>query len=498
VLPTALQKPPADIAPWFGPARPVSFTTEVRPVLEKYCVGCHDGKQASRPDFTRSNPDKYTADAAYMALHPYVRRPGPESDYYMLQPMEYHVGTSELFQMFAKGHHNVRLDDEAYQRLACWVDLNVPHRGQWSPTAYEGHNQTQRRLELAKLYAKVECDPEGEFQQALAKAAQRKIQPIVPKPLPQTPVAVPDVPGWPFDPAEAARKQGTAGQHTAMSIDLGDGLRMDFVLVPGGEFVLGSADGCLDERPPTRVRIDEPFWMGVCEVANGQFGRFDPAHDSRFIDQQWKDHTTPGYPANLPDQPVIRVTWREAMAFCRWLESKTGRAFTLPTEAQWEWACRAGSGRAMSFGDAGADFAKFANLADVSMKLFAVKGVNPKPVSNPAPDMAFLPRIDAVDDGQMIAGPVGSYAPNAWGLKDMHGSVAEWTLSAFRPYPYSGDDGRNDPAAPGRRVVRGGSWRDRPARARSAFRQAYEPYQRVFNVGFRVACPARPAELAAK
>jgi formylglycine-generating enzyme required for sulfatase activity len=72
----------------------------------------------------------------------------------------------------------------------------------------------------------------------------------------------------------------------------------------------------------------------------------------------------------------------------------------------------------------------------------------------------------------------------------MHGNVAEWTLSAYRPYPYRDDDGRNQAAPDGLKVVRGGSWRDRPARARSAFRLAYPGWQRVFNVGFRVVCPA--------
>jgi len=84
--------------------------------------------------------------------------------------------------------------------------------------------------------------------------------------------------------------------------------------------------------------------------------------------------------------------------------------------------------------------------------------------------------------------PGGRYQPNAWGLHDMHGNVWEWTRSAERAYPYVENDGRNDLTAPGRRVVRGGSWYDRPKRCTSSFRLGYQPFQKVFNTGFRVVC----------
>ena len=491
-VPTALKRDPSEIAPWLGPARPMSFTAEVQPVLDKYCVGCHNGEDRSDGrkihNFAQSDPSSYAKDVAYQALHPYVRRPGPESDYYVLKPMEYHASSSELFQMLEKGHHNVKLDDEAWQRLTCWVDLNVPHRGQWAPAEYAGQDQTKRRLELAKLYANLEHDPEDEFREALAKTQQLKITPVMPEPEAKETVKAPKVAGWPFDPDQAARLQKTAGSETAATIDLGDGVKMEMVLVPAGEFAMGSANGFADEAPMARVKIDQPFWMGVCEVTNRQFNAFDVRHDSRFIDQQWKDHALPGYPANRPDQPVIRITWREARAFCRWLSAKTGKQFSLPSEAQWEWACRAGSDGEMSYGAVDADFGKLANLADTTMRLFAVKGVNPQPVANPPAAMAFLPRINGVNDGQMIGATVGGYEANAWGLKDMHGNVAEWTSSALRPYPYDAADGREDADGPGKRVVRGGSWRDRPQRARAAFRLGYLPSQPVFNVGFRVVC----------
>jgi formylglycine-generating enzyme required for sulfatase activity len=161
---------------------------------------------------------------------------------------------------------------------------------------------------------------------------------------------------------------------------------------------------------------------------------------------------------------------------------------TLPTEAQWEWACRAGAQTAMHFGDVDADFGGHANLADVSIRLLAVSGVNPQPIDNPNPYEDFLPKVDSVNDNAKIMTVAGQYAPNAWGLKDMHGNVCEWTRSAYAAYPYSETDGRNNTTAQGLRVVRGGSWSDRPKRATSSYRLMYEPYQKVFNVGFRVIC----------
>ena len=107
-------------------------------------------------------------------------------------------------------------------------------------------------------------------------------------------------------------------------------------------------------------------------------------------------------------------------------------------------------------------------------------------VSNPNRYDDWVPKDERFNDGGFVSADVGRYLPNPWGLCDMHGNVWEWTRTALQPYPYREDDGRNDPSASGRRVVRGGSWYDRPQRCRSAFRLAYETYQPVFNVGFRV------------
>ena len=183
------------------------------------------------------------------------------------------------------------------------------------------------------------------------------------------------------------------------------------------------------------------------------------------------------------------------MDFCRWLSQQTDMNFTLPTEAQWECACRAGSQCPLSYGEVDADFSQWANVADSSLS------VRPGPTGGLESNITahfgkgilesavyggnILCNI-SFDDGAIATASVGSYQPNAWELYDMHGNVCEWTRTTYKPYPYRADDGRNALTEPGRKVVRGGSWCDRPKRCRSAFRLNYPAWQRVHNVGFRV------------
>ena len=97
--------------------------------------------------------------------------------------------------------------------------------------------------------------------------------------------------------------------------------------------------------------------------------------------------------------------------------------------------------------------------------------------------------VEAVDDGSMVTAEAGRYAPNPWGLFDMHGNAAEWTSSLYRPYPYDAGDGREDPEAEGRRVVRGGSWCGLPYFSTASYRFGYAAWRKVHNVGFRVVAP---------
>jgi formylglycine-generating enzyme required for sulfatase activity len=263
---------------------------------------------------------------------------------------------------------------------------------------------------------------------------------------------------------------------------------MRLVRIPAGRFVMGAPDGGPDAQPAAVVTVNKPFWMATREVTNEQFRLFDPGHDCRYYAKRHARSDDQGLPLNGPRQPAVRVSWEQAMAFCRWLSSRTGMPFALPTEAQWEYACRAGSATALHYGDLDADFAPWANLADLSFSdpekgnyVGITGGLEHAVLEGSAlGDRRF-------DDGFVVTAPVGRFRPNAWGLHDMHGNAAEWTRTTYSPYPYR-DDGRNEPAFEGRKVIRGGSFFDPQKRSSSALRVAYPAWQRVFNVGFRVVC----------
>ena len=470
----AMRRAPSAITPWNGPVRPFSFRREVQPVLDKSCVGCHDGSKAGCPDLRGNRKGDRNFDASYLALMPFVRRPGPESDFHVLSPMDYHVSTSELFQILRKGHHNVALDADAWSRLTTWVDLNVPCHGTWGEHRGSPMGAPEAlRNECRKLYANTTDNPETYPTPEPQPVAFVKPEPAAPR---SAPAVTADA--WPFDTAEAQRRQAASGMPKELQLPCGtnSNVKLDFVLIPAGDFVLGSAMGADDEYPPTRVRIAKPFYMSRKEVSNAQFREFDAAHDSRTIDTYTKDHTGAGPSVNNAEQPAVRVSWQEATAFCDWLGRTAGQRCALPTEAQWEYACRAGTATPLWFGDLTADFGSFANLADKKLRN-GLRTVRP-----------WIPAIETVDDGAAITQNVTAYQPNPWGLYNMHGNAAEWTRSLCQSYPYRDDDGRNaiSKNSMGQRIVRGGSFWDRPYRATSSARRSYEPWQRIFDVGFRV------------
>jgi formylglycine-generating enzyme required for sulfatase activity len=498
---TAARKKPIEIEPWFGPARNFSFRHEVQPVLDKYCIACHDGSEKNMPYL---KGDKMITDwnsqisgkadrsygghfsQSYADLHRYVRRPGIESDMHMLAPMDVHADQTELVRILNKGHHNVVLDRESLEKLYCWIDFNAPYHGQRSEIPRyeeEAAHSVACMKENALKYAGMELNYDNLPEAPVVR------QTIVPEQLPIPNIGDDPPAGWPIPTNDTFKKQIDLGEFQK-DLVIADGIILKMVKVPAGSFLMGGKNE-RDELPRTAVTISKPFWIGRFEVTNQQFNLFDPSHDSRHEHRHGYQFGREGYPLNFPEQPVVRISWDEAMAFCHWLSEKTGFEFTLPTEAQWEWACRAGSETDFSFGSVGDDFTFYANLGDVKLREFAACTAHKfyestRIIDNPNKYDDWIPRDTVFNDQGFVSTNTGNYRPNNWELFDMHGNVWEWTISDYKPYPYDEDDGRNGGAKNSRKVVRGGSWYSRPPMATSSYRLSYINYQKVFDVGFRV------------
>jgi len=422
---TAQRRSPDKIKPWYGPVRGFAFDREVQPVLDKHCAGCH-AMQGKLDD-----PGK-----SYSKLTGLVRRGGPEDDYHLLTPLEYHANTSPLMQILEKGHHGVKLDEESWDRIITWMDFNVPRLGTWTEAGAD-KKILDRRLELRKLYSSASTDPE-----LVATPYKKKEGVYVGLAEPEKKEAPPKltIEGYPFDEKTAKEMQKKAGGKLEFDVKIdGSPLGLKFVRIPAGEFAMGSNDGYDDEKPVKAVKINKPFYLATNEITLGQYRLFDPNHENGVYDRGGKDLSVRGYYQNNDYFPVIRVSQQQAMEFCKWLSKKIGKKVTLPTEAQWEWACRAGSEGPFAAGT-------------------------------------------GKTGGRNSLSPVGYNKPNAFGLNDMYGNAAEWTTSDYKPYG-GGDFERG---LPGRKVVRGGSIFSSGKRISSSFRLGYPAWQRPFDVGFRV------------
>lgn len=516
----ALRRGPTAIQPWYGPDRPFSYTREVQPVLDRYCVGCHDGSRTKaeprcydlrnetvsthKPDgvheYRYPEKERWPLEyypPSYRVLQRYVRRPMMESDYVLRNPGEYHASTSPLVRMLRKGHHGVKLNDEAWDRLITWIDLNVPAHGTWTEVARRKNTKGREEARVAQgIKERLACD-----EAFGGPGFNPEVYPDLPKPLAGPPImperqpepaAVVKVEGWPMTVEEAREKQKRIGVKPPR-IELGDAGVIELSAIPAGKFVMGDEEGYPDERPRA-ARIDRPFWMATTEVTNAQFAKFDPDHYSGYFDNLGKNNNRKGLPLNQPEQPAIRMSLAEAQAFCKWLSQRTGLTVRLPGEAEWEYACRAGAATPMHYGGLDADFSAHANLADKSLieQNFFFPVV---PLDKRRSGMRYMAAPLALDhrynDGITSPSGTAELKPNAWGLHDMHGNVREWTTSL-----YASEADRDDPNA--KRVVRGGSWMDRPEDARCGIRRGYEPWRRVHNVGFRIVVEMPEAHAAAR
>jgi formylglycine-generating enzyme required for sulfatase activity len=212
---------------------------------------------------------------------------------------------------------------------------------------------------------------------------------------------------------------------------------MSLVLVPAGRFEMGSSPDApmrQEEETPHAVVLTHPFRISATEVTQAQWLALMPINRS---------------PQEGDDRPVTSVSWRDAVEFCRQLSEKEGASYRLPTEAEWEYACRAGGGK---------------------------------------PDPSGLDEVAwSADNSDRTTHPVATKKANAWGLFDMLGNAAEWTADTYGPYP-DGDE-VEDPTGPGEgatKVVRGGAYRSFPPAVRCAARTGLSQAYQVAHVGFRV------------
>ena len=273
---------------------------------------------------------------------------------------------------------------------------------------------------------------------------------------------------WPFDAKEAKQRQEETAKALGMpvekTVDLGGGVKMEFALIPAGEFMMGSGDsietlvrkshsrltGSLmfeNEYPQHRVRVTKPFYIAKYEVTQDQWEPVIGRNPAKF----------PG-----ARNPVEKVSWHDCQDFANRLSAKSsGLTCALPTEAEWEWACRAGTSTAFHTGEA------------LSMEQANCGGSYPY-----AGDVQSRHKTM----------PVGGFKPNAWGLYDMHGNVWEWCEDWYGEdyYKHSPKHDPRGPTTGGSRVIRGGSWDVHGMRCRSSSRDSFAPKARDNAGGLRV------------
>ncbi len=234
--------------------------------------------------------------------------------------------------------------------------------------------------------------------------------------------------------------------------EISNAIGMKLVLLPAGEFLMGSPhddpDARMDEKPQHLVQISQPFFLSVTLATQAQYHQVMGDNPSRFQGD--------------PQRPVERVSWEDAVEFCHRLSEQEGQTYRLPTEAQWEYACRADTTTRYSFGDDPAE------LGD-----HAWYGANSSATTH----------------------PVARKKPNPWGFFDLLGNVAEWCADGYSvdAYARSSEKDPTGPDSAALRVLRGGCWRDHQTdRFRSAARLALPPTFRFDYRGFRVVRTLEP------
>jgi formylglycine-generating enzyme len=238
---------------------------------------------------------------------------------------------------------------------------------------------------------------------------------------------------------------------------------MELAFIKGGCYEMGDSvgDGDTNERPVHEVCVSD-FYIGKYDVTNDQFKKFRPEHNSGSYE---------GFNLNDDNQPVVNVSWENAVDFAKWLSERTGQKYRLPSEAEWEYAARAGTKTSRFWGNNPDEACKYANVADITAK-------------------KKWPRwtVFFCDDGFSVSSPVGSFKPNGFGLYDMLGDVWQWCEDVYESRAYAKLP-QNNPVYEGvgeSRVIRGGGWSNGPMGIRSSHRVGLTPSFGHHALGFRL------------
>jgi len=309
----------------------------------------------------------------------------------------------------------------------------------------------------------------------------------------------------------AQKLQTETAKNLGRKVKIINSLEMHFAFIPPGKFLMGSGKPAteiakqfdtksshfLSEHPQHEVRISKPFYMGMHEVTIDDFKQFIKMTDYKTESERsgkggagW-DETTQKFRFGIPNfnwaktgwlksdfHPVVNISWNDAVNFCKWLSIRTKEKYRLPTEAEWEYVCRAGSTSLYYHGDDAESLAQFGNIWDRSASQRFQQ------------NYAQLKGISALD-GFAFTAPVGTYEANAWSIYDMHGNAMEWCSDWHDDVYYKNLAGNisSDPQGTesgSSRVLRGGNWSLFPQYARSAYRTKLPPANYSSSIGFRL------------
>ena len=339
---------------------------------------------------------------------------------------------------------------------------------------------------------------------------ERRFVPYLKEDMPRWRGTTPPLLVAPFTRDQAKAAQQAWAKSLGREVEESNSIGMKLTLIPAGEFLMGSTAADVaglvqdfsdfkkefadDEQPQHRPQITVPFYLGTMEVTQGQFAKF-VADDDYKTDAERDGTGGWGYDADAKkieqhsqytwrsvgwtpyddSHPVVNVSWNDAKAFCAWLSRQEKKTYRLPTEAEWEYACRAETSTRHPGGDDKSSLVTIGNVGDAT---YAAKF---------EAQWAL-----AEQDGWLFTAPVGTFKANGFGVHDMIGNVWELCGDTYDAKLYSQRTGTTTDPLQTRgseiRVLRGGSWNDSPRYARSACRSGGTPDDRYVNVGFRVVC----------